>query len=100
MIRPHITDGWQTTTHRYLKLTHRSQFLSRLATEMDVCHSLCLLDMPLENVNLVNSLSADESFENPWLSNNFQDATKRVMSSATSMQSHTSSKNTTKEKEG
>lgn len=73
VIGPHITDGWQTSTRRYLKLTHRSQFLSRLATEMNVCHSLCLLDMPLDHVNCVNSPSADESFENPWLRNNFQD---------------------------
>ena len=36
--------------------------LKDLATEMDVCHTLGLPDIPLESVNLANSLGADEIY--------------------------------------
>ncbi len=39
--------------------------LKDLATEMDVCRTLGLPDIPLESVNLANSLGADDIFENP-----------------------------------
>ena len=41
--------------------------LKDLATEMDVCRTLGLPDVPLERVNLANSLGADDIFENPLL---------------------------------
>ena len=41
--------------------------LKDLATEMDVCRTLGLPDIPLESVNLANSLGADDMFESPLL---------------------------------
>jgi hypothetical protein len=43
------------------------KLLSNLATEMDVCQSLGLPDIPLEQVNLVNSLGADDRFKYPLM---------------------------------
>ena len=37
--------------------------LNNLATEVDVCQSLGLPDIPLEQVNFVNSLGADDRFK-------------------------------------
>ena len=39
--------------------------LSTLTTAVDVYHSLGLPDIPLEEVNLVNSLCADDRSKNP-----------------------------------
>ena len=41
--------------------------LKDLATEMDVCRTSGLQDIPLESVNLAKSLCADDMFEKPLL---------------------------------
>ena len=41
------------------------KLLTKLATEVEVCQSLGLPDIPLEQVNLVNSLGTNDSFQNP-----------------------------------
>ena len=57
------------------------KLLSNLATEMDVCHSLGFPDIPLEQVNLVNSLGADDRFKNP-LTNMSPDADETMQPEA------------------
>ncbi len=41
------------------------KLLANLATEVDVCQSLGLPDIPLKQVNFVNSLGTDDRFQNP-----------------------------------
>ena len=53
--------------------------LSSLATDMDICHSLGLPNMPLECVNLVSSLGADASFKNPLQKINSPEETETPM---------------------
>ena len=41
------------------------KLLTNLATEVEMCQSLGLPDIPLEQVNFVNSLGTNDSFQNP-----------------------------------
>jgi hypothetical protein len=66
-------------------------FLSSLATEMDMCHSLGLPDMPLESVNLVSSHGEDVSFENSLQKIIFPEVTEMPMNFVALKQSHLSS---------
>ena len=54
-------------------------FLSRLATEMNVCRSLGLPDMPMENAHIVSSFGEDESFKNPLQKINSPEVTEMPM---------------------
>ena len=72
--------------------------LSSLATEMDVCRSLGLPDMPLESANLVSSLGADESVENSLQTIISPEVTEMTMNFVASKQSHLSSNKNTNEK--
>jgi hypothetical protein len=72
--------------------------LSSLATEMDVCHSLGIPDMPLESANLVSSLGADVSFENSLQKIISPEVTEMLMNFVASKQSHRSSNKDTNEK--
>ena len=72
--------------------------LSSLATEIDVCCSLGLPDMPLESANLVSSLGADVSFLNSLQKIISPEVTEMLMNFVTSKQSHLSSNKNTNEK--
>ena len=68
-----------------------TSLLSSLATEMDVCRSLGLPDMPLESANLVSSLGADVSFENSLQKIVSPEVTEMPMNFVALKQSHLSS---------